>query len=117
MGPPGRLEVVHRGVYALNAALLTREGRWLAAVLAIGPDAVLSHRSAAAFWRIRTDAPCNSRRHNHLKAAAARGVLLHCLPFASDEVMIEHGIPVTTPARTLLDLASVDDAPRRYSGR
>src|SRR5688572_18637159 len=44
----GELETVHRRVYALCAALLTREGRWMAAVLATGDGAVLSHASAAA---------------------------------------------------------------------
>jgi hypothetical protein len=43
----GRLRVVHRGVYAVGGAVVPREGRWLAAVMACGPGAVLSHLSAA----------------------------------------------------------------------
>ncbi len=44
----GRLHRVHRGVFAVGHALLPGRGHWMAAVLACGPDAVLSHRSAAA---------------------------------------------------------------------
>ena len=44
----GRLHRVHHGVYAVGHTALRREGRFLAAVLACGPGAVLSHRSAAA---------------------------------------------------------------------
>jgi hypothetical protein len=46
----GRLQLLYRGVYAVGHASLGREGRRLAAVLACGPDAVLSHRTAAAHW-------------------------------------------------------------------
>ena len=49
----GRLHLVHRGVYAVGHEALTRGSRYLAAVLAVGEDAVLSHRSAAALWGIR----------------------------------------------------------------
>jgi Transcriptional regulator, AbiEi antitoxin len=48
----GRLRRVHRGVYAMGGAVLPREGRWLAAVLACGNDAVLSHLSAAVHWNL-----------------------------------------------------------------
>jgi putative AbiEi antitoxin of type IV toxin-antitoxin system len=46
----GRLHVVYRGVYAVGHVALRVEGRFLAAVVACGPAAVLSHRSAAAHW-------------------------------------------------------------------
>jgi predicted transcriptional regulator of viral defense system len=46
----GRLHPIHRGVYAVGQPNIGNEGRWVAAVLAIGPRAVLSHRSAAALW-------------------------------------------------------------------
>src|SRR5204862_3945078 len=46
----GRLQRIHAGVYAVGHACVTREGRWLAAVLACGRGAVLSHRDAAALW-------------------------------------------------------------------
>ena len=51
----GRLHRVHRGVYSVGHAVLRREAYWLAAVLACGPGAVLSHRSAAALWEIAAD--------------------------------------------------------------
>ena len=46
----GRLHVLHRGVYAVGHRVLTVEGRWMAAVLACGSNAVLSHATAAAVW-------------------------------------------------------------------
>jgi hypothetical protein len=53
-----RLRVVHRGVYAVGGATLPREGRWLAAVMACGPSAALSHVSAAVHWNLlQYDAP------------------------------------------------------------
>ena len=49
----GRLHPLHRGVYTLGHRSIPRHGRWMAAVLASGPEAVLSHSSAAALWGIR----------------------------------------------------------------
>jgi predicted transcriptional regulator of viral defense system len=49
----GRLHRVHRGVYAVGHRRLTVKGRMMAAVLACGPDAVLSHRSAISLWELR----------------------------------------------------------------
>ena len=49
----GHLYLLHRGVYAVGHARLTVKGRWMAAVLAAGPDAVLSHRAAIALWELR----------------------------------------------------------------
>lgn len=102
----GRLHAVHRGVYAVGHRVLTREGRWTAAVLAAGAGAVLSHRSAAALWGIRPGA-------GRIEVTAPRalrsraGLRLHHTRLAEDEVTAVRGIPVTTPARTLLDLAAV----------
>jgi hypothetical protein len=45
----GRLHPVWRGVYALGRPQLTRYGRWMAAVLSCGPEAVLSHDDASSF--------------------------------------------------------------------
>src|SRR5919202_3074589 len=52
----GRFHLLHRGVYAVGHARLSDHARWLAAVLAAGPHAVLSHESAAALWAIRRSA-------------------------------------------------------------
>src|SRR3954451_9254334 len=107
----GRLHVVHRGVYAVGHRRLSRDGVRLAAVLAAGPGAVLSHRSAAALWCIRETArlPIEltaPREVQRPRLAVCRAVL------PPDEVTVERGIPVTTPARTLLDLAALLDEHR-----
>lgn len=103
----GRLHRVQRGVYAVGYASLTKEGRWLAAVLACGEGAVLSHRSAAALWGIRpqstgpievTVPTANGRRTRD-------GLRLHrSRTLTAASVTMEDGIPVTTPARTIADL-------------
>jgi very-short-patch-repair endonuclease len=104
----GSLHVIHRGVYAVGHAVLSRRGRWRAAVLAAGPGAVLSHRSAATLWGIR------DRDGRDVDVIAPRdrkrpGIRLRRIVLPADEVTSHHGIPVTTPARTLLDLAEVLD--------
>ena len=104
----GRLIRLHRGVYAYGHDRLTVEGRWLAAVMACGPGAVLSHRSAAQLWGIRqssatlTDVTVPSRNGRIRRA----GIRIHRSGrLAAAEVTEHRGIPVTTVARTLLDLA------------
>ena len=104
----GRLHRVHRGVYAVGHRRLTREGIWMAAVLACGPGAVLSHRDAAALWGIRP----TSRSRVDVTAARSRvkvdGVDVHRVRRLDDEDRATHrGIPTTTVARTLVDLADV----------
>src|SRR4051794_22539171 len=101
------LQPLHRGVYAVGHSALKREAWWLAAVLAAGPGAALSYRSAAEFWglrqtsraRIEVSAPGNRRSTERLE--------VHCVDMEADELTLEDGIRVTTPARTLLDLAAV----------
>ena len=105
----GSLHVLFPGVYAVGHANVTLRGRWLAAVLACGPGACLSHRDAAALYDIRQSsrraidvtAPGRSR-HNRPGISIHRPRFLH-----PDDVTIEDGIPVTTVARTFLDLAEV----------
>lgn len=103
----GILVPLHRGVYAFGHRRLTIEGRWLAAVLAAGPGAVLSHRDAAALHGMRK-AP-ESARVSVTTAGHARsidGLWLHARRrLASDEVTTVRAIPATSPARTLVDLA------------
>ena len=104
----GRLHVVHRGVYAVGHPRLTGRGRWLAAVLACGEGAVLSHRSAAALWGLRPTAAAK------VDVTVAResgwrtrgGIAVHRPRLAAPATSVD-GIPVTTPGRTLLDLATV----------
>jgi very-short-patch-repair endonuclease len=101
----GRLRVLHRGVYAVGHRRLTQDGRWLAAVLACGPSAVLSHRAAAALWGIRggTRAEVTAPGARHRRS----GIQLHRAVIPRDERTTHRGIPTTTVPRTLLDLSAV----------
>jgi len=111
----GRLVVQRRGVYSLGHALLSMEGRWMAAVLACGEGAVLSHRSAAALWGLR--APGASAIDVTVRADGARrpgeGIRTHRSALALPSFATEHrGIAVTTIAWTLLDFAAVTSRAR-----
>jgi len=100
----GRLHEVHRGVYAVGHSVLSVRGRWMAAVLAGGPGAVLSHRAAANLWGVRggfeieITAPRLCRRP---------GIIAHRATLPRDEVTTRAAIPVTTIMRTIFDLAAV----------
>jgi len=105
----GRLHRVHRNIYAVGHPMVSPRGRWLAAVLACGRDAVLSHRSAAALWGLsptaRADADVSTNaggRHSRPGIAVHR---IQVLPPA-DRTVVDR-IPVTSVARTLLDLTKV----------
>ena len=101
----GRLRPVYRGVYTIGHRLLTQHGRWMAAVLACGPGAVLSHRAAASLWNIRggtrVEVTVPGAKH------ARPGIRLHRANLPADETTTHHGIPTTTVPRTLLDLSAV----------
>jgi predicted transcriptional regulator of viral defense system len=102
----GRLHRVHAGVYAVGHPLLSRHAAWMAAVLACGPDAVLSHGSAAALWGIRDTR--GGAVHVTLPRKLRRPTIdTHRIVLPADEVTSERGIPATTVTRTLLDLAAV----------
>jgi hypothetical protein len=107
----GRLHRIYRGVYAVGHRRLTpRRGRFMAAVLACGPDAVLSHRAAATLWDLRPGTGSNRidvtvpgrTRHSH------DGIVVHNVRTLDghDHVTLD-GIPVTSLHRTLLDYAEV----------
>jgi very-short-patch-repair endonuclease len=78
----------------------------MAAVLAGGAGAVLSHRSAAALWGMR-DSWRTAVEVTTPRLCRRPGIHAHRVALPADEVTTERGIPVTTPARTLLDLAAV----------
>ena len=107
----GHLISLHRGVYAVGHQRLRTEGVWLAAVLACGPGAALSHRDAGALWDIRrssrvlTDVTVPTRNGRGRRP----GITTHRPRTLSlgDAVRTHRGIPVTNPSRTLLDLADV----------
>ena len=105
------LRRVHYGVYAVGHRALTPEGVWMAAVLAAGEGGVLSHWSAASLWGMRrgrgprTHVTCPHERRNR------PGISFHRAQLPHDEVTLHDRIPVTTPARTLLDLAPLVPSP------
>lgn len=103
----GRLHRVYRGVYAVGHRNVSQPGRFMAAVLACGPGAVLSHRSAAVLWGIAS--PRSGPVHvTHPKSRRSRrGLHLHQSRFAAGDVRIWWGVRVTSPQRTLVDLADV----------
>jgi predicted transcriptional regulator of viral defense system len=107
-----RLHPVHRGVYSVGRRRLTRSGVWMAAVLACGGGAVLSHRSAAALWGIRRGDPSRTEVTAPGRVGRRRGIRAHQASLPNDESTEVDGIPVTTVARTILDLAAVDDRHR-----
>jgi very-short-patch-repair endonuclease len=103
-----RLRRVHRGVYAVGHRALTAEGRWIAAVLAGGPGAVLSHASAAMAWDLRRtngrliDVTVPTRAGRDRRA----GLRLHRSgTLTSRDIAEIRGVPVTSVARTIIDLA------------
>ncbi|MGZ5329910.1 MAG: type IV toxin-antitoxin system AbiEi family antitoxin domain-containing protein [Solirubrobacterales bacterium] len=101
----GRLRRVHRGVYAVGHLLLSREARWMAAVLAVGQNSLLSHESAGALWGIWLEGP---RVHVSASVRGSRrlpGVVVHRRRLGARDRDRQLGIPVTNPAGTLIDLA------------
>jgi very-short-patch-repair endonuclease len=104
----GRLRRLHRGVY-LVGPIRPPHAREMAAVLACGPSAVLSHRSAGALWNLL---PCSANSgpvHVTVPGAERRrtGIRIHRVgELSRDEIRRHHGIPVTAPERTILDLAA-----------
>jgi very-short-patch-repair endonuclease len=104
-----RLHRLHQGVFAVGHRVLTVEGRWMAAVLAGGANAVLSHASAAAAWELR---PVGSGAiHVTIPGDPGRrrraGLHVHrSATLAPADTTVHRAIPITTPARTLIDLAA-----------
>ena len=107
----GHLHRIHRGVYAVGHERLTENGHYMAAVLACGEHTALSHRSAAALLGLR---PCTRTvvevSVSGRQARSRRGIQAHAGTLLTRDVALIDGIPCTTPARTLLDLAEVVDS-------
>ena len=101
----GRLFRLHRGTYAVGRPRVSRHGDWMAAVVAIGAGAVLSHHAAAALWDLRRCPPgpidvTIDRRARRPR----RGITVHASALHPEDREVIDAIPVTSLARTLLDL-------------
>jgi hypothetical protein len=101
----GRLHQVHRGVYAVGHMRLTREARWMAAVLAGGKGAVLSHKAAAGLWGL-LPAPAKAEVTVARVLRRRDAIVFHFGRLPADEITHHDDVPVTTVARTLLDIAA-----------
>lgn len=103
----GRMHRVRQGVYAVGHTAATADGHLLAAVLTFGDPARASHRAAASLWRVRARSsaavdvtiPGSARSRDDLRVFRR--------PVAADERAVIDGIPVTSLARTLVDLGDV----------
>jgi Transcriptional regulator, AbiEi antitoxin len=103
----GRLRPVFRGVYAVGHVALRREGWWMAALLACGEGAALSHRTAAMVWGLQTGPTLpidvttstdHGRKH--------RQITTHRMLLAPFDALVRDNLRVTTPSRTIVDLAA-----------
>jgi very-short-patch-repair endonuclease len=131
----GRLHRIHRGVYAVGQPKISNEGRWMAAVLACGEGAVLSHVSAAALWTILPRGRARSSSGDrsvlglgvgmvdvtvlgHGGRATRNGIRVHrSATLSLPECTRRLRIPVTRPARTLQDLRGVLSSPKLAAAR
>jgi predicted transcriptional regulator of viral defense system len=105
----GRLHRIHQGVYSLTPRVMTERGRFMAAVLACGPEAVLSHRSAAYLWGLvdSWEEPIDVTAPNR-RGRSPEGVAAHRDGSVQPiDKTVLHGIPCTSVARTILDFAGV----------
>ena len=101
-----RLVPFHWGIYSVGHGDVSKEGHWMAAVLAGGAGAVLSHRSAAELWGLRSGMTVPVHVTVGTGRSARKGIRFHRSPLPFDEITTHDGIPVTTVPRTILDLAA-----------
>jgi predicted transcriptional regulator of viral defense system len=108
MAGGGWLHRVHHGVYAVGRRSLSRKGRWMAGVLACGPSALLSHRCAAALHGIHRAAPTTTEVTVPAdRARAIGGIRTYRCRWLEPQDRTVEGVPCTSVALTLLDLAAV----------
>lgn len=102
----GRLHSIRRGIYAVGRPSVTREGRWMAAVLSCGPRAWLSHGSAAALWGIGEEEGKTEVSVDASRAPTRSDLRVHRrATLTLTDLTVERNIPVTGLVRTLVDLA------------
>jgi Transcriptional regulator, AbiEi antitoxin len=103
----GRLHRLYPGVFAVGHTNLSPHGRCLAAVLTSGPDALLSHVSAAWLWDLTKTSPLPASVSTPLHRRRRPRIRLHeARSLAAEDRALREGIPVTSLPRTLLDLAA-----------
>jgi hypothetical protein len=101
----GFLRVIHRGVYAVGHDAIPIRGRLCAALLVAGPHSALSHRTAAHVLTLLPSMPPFVEITTTKRAPRDRpGLVFHHA--AHLDTTTRHGLPITTPIRTLLDLAT-----------
>jgi len=106
----GSLHVIHRGVYAVGYRGLATRGRWMAAALACGHDAVLSHRSAGRCWGLLRGYDGAAIEVSRPRGHGARaGIEMHRVRLPADERTVVDELPVTTVPRTIFDIAACGD--------
>jgi very-short-patch-repair endonuclease len=109
----GDLHRIHRGVYVVGARRVTPTGRLWAAVLACGgrERAAISHLTAAAVWKLRPWWPAPVDVTTLHRSHPRTGINVHSSrTLTLDDLTRQHGLPITTPARTLIDVTpSLDD--------
>jgi very-short-patch-repair endonuclease len=104
----GRLHEVHRGVYLVGHAVPTTHGRDMAALLACGRSATLSHRSAAALWELLAY-PATAPAFVTVppgRSAGRPGVRVYRAAVPERDIRWRARMPLTSPPRTILDLAA-----------
>jgi hypothetical protein len=107
----GTIHRIHRAVFSLSPPPHPRERLWLAAVYAGGPGSALSDLPAAVLLGIFDTPPLTAHVTNATGCGRARrGIVVHRRNLDRRDVTVHNGIPCTSPARTVLDCASVLDA-------
>jgi hypothetical protein len=102
----GKLHPVFPSVWAVGHPALVSEALEIAALLYAGPDAVLSHRSAAALWRVGPRPGCVEVTVAGRNVRPCPGLGIHRVAaLDARDVRLRAGLPVTAPARTMIDVA------------
>ncbi len=108
----GRLHPLHRGVYLVGHKVPPEGAREMAAALACGPRASVSHRSAATLWALAPSLPNTAPVHVTVHNGSHRarpGIRVHRIALPRSDRRSLDGVPVTSATRTIVDLAVARD--------